>query len=289
MTTELHALSRGDRPRDALVATLDYLELSTTDLVATGDYYCRVLGYEIEKIGESLIGRGLDRTIVLVPGPARHLALAGYRLPDAEELARLRARIAAAGVPAQHGSTRIFADAVSVVDPDGTCFSFGIGEVYRLSESRFPPARLQHLVMASRQPERIVRFFTKTLGFTISDDVLDEKGEVRTSFLRSSQEHHSFAVFKAAEDRLDHHCYETTDWNAIRDWCDHMAIERVPLKWGPGRHGPGNNLFTFVHDPDGNWIELSAELECVKHDRPVGYWPHEERTLNSWGQALLRS
>jgi len=45
---------------------------------------------------------------------------------------------------------------------------------------------------------------------------------------------------------------------------------RLPLEWGPGRHGPGNNLFVFVHDPEGNWIEISAELEQVTPDRPVG-------------------
>jgi catechol 2,3-dioxygenase len=60
------------------------------------------------------------------------------------------------------------------------------------------------------------------------------------------------------------------------------------LMWGPGRHGPGNNLFIFIEDPDGNWIEVSAELEVV-HDRPAVDWPHERRTLNLWGPAILRS
>jgi len=36
------------------------------------------------------------------------------------------------------------------------------------------------------------------------------------------------------------------------------------VKWGPGRHGPGNNLFVFIHDLDGNWVEVSAELEHVR-------------------------
>ena len=68
-----------------------------------------------------------------------------------------------------------------------------------------------------------------------------------------------------------------------------LAARRIFVKWGPGRHGPGNNLFLFFHDPDGNWVELSAELERVSEERPIGNWPHEERTLNSWGQGLLRS
>jgi hypothetical protein len=61
------------------------------------------------------------------------------------------------------------------------------------------------------------------------------------------------------------------------------------VKWGPGRHGPGNNLFLFINDPDDNWVEISAELEIVNETRPVWNRPHEERTLNKWGQAFLRS
>ncbi|MBU6206740.1 MAG: hypothetical protein KGQ42_03550 [Alphaproteobacteria bacterium] len=50
-----------------------------------------------------------------------------------------------------------------------------------------------------------------------------------------------------------------------------------------------NNLFVFIHDPDGNWVELSAELAQVAADKPAGEWPHEVRTLNFWGQGMLRS
>jgi catechol 2,3-dioxygenase-like lactoylglutathione lyase family enzyme len=131
--------------------------------------------------------------------------------------------------------------------------------------------------------------FYRTVGFQISDRVSDETGTLRACFLRSDSEHHSFAVFQTPRNRLDHHCYELKDWNGIRDWGDRLAVRRIPVKWGPGRHGPGNNLFLFFHDPDGNWVEVSAELEMVGEDRPAGQWPHEERTLNSWGTAFLRS
>jgi hypothetical protein len=79
------------------------------------------------------------------------------------------------------------------------------------------------------------------------------------------------------------------DWTAIRDWADRFADRRITLRWGPGRHGPGNNLFFFVNDPDGNWIEFSTELELVEGPRETKLWIHEERTLNSWGTAFLRS
>ncbi|HEU4960739.1 MAG TPA: VOC family protein [Sphingomonas sp.] len=285
-------LAQSGRPTDALVASLHYLELGCSDPANSGDFYRRAMGYSLAQDGEALIACGPDRRLILVAGNARALVSAGFALPDAQELARLRARIRASGWEAHDGPTRLFLDAVTVEDPDGNRFVFGLpgpDQPAVAQDADTPAARLQHVVVASRAPAAIVRFFCDVLGFTLSDDVLDEKGGVRTSFLRCSQEHHSFAVFMAAENRLDHHCYETSDWNAIRDWADHLAAARIPLQWGPGRHGPGNNLFIFIHDPDGNWVELSAELEVVTHDRPVGQWPHEQRTLNSWGQGLLRS
>ena len=37
----------------------------------------------------------------------------------------------------------------------------------------------------------------------------------------------------------------------------------ITLWWGPGRHGPGNNLFFMIEDPDGHKVEFSAELVHV--------------------------
>ncbi|MSQ89297.1 MAG: glyoxalase, partial [Betaproteobacteria bacterium] len=89
--------------------------------------------------------------------------------------------------------------------------------------------------------------------------------------------------------RADHHSYETSSWNDIRDWGDRMASLRIPLWWGPGRHGPGNNLFFMIEDPDGHKVEFSAEIELMPQDAACRDWPHEQRTLNLWGSAWMRS
>ena len=107
--------------------------------------------------------------------------------------------------------------------------------------------------------------------------------------MRSDPEHHSFAAFRAPAVRGDHHSYETTCWNDIRDWADHMGRQNIKLWWGPGRHGPGNNLFFMVEDPDGYKVELSAEIELMPREMAARSWKHEERTLNLWGQAWMRS
>lgn len=276
-----------------LRATLYELGLHSHDPARLVSFYGRALGYRFQPTAQGLLGVARDRRLTILLGPPKTLAYAGYAVPDAEELAALVGRLQTAGVEYRQVDFAGFeAGALDFHDPDGNRFLFGVAMA-----APSPPedpvgdraARIQHVVFASKDVKRLLSFFTDVIGFTLSDRVVDDQGELRTAFVRCSHEHHTLAVFAASENRLDHHCYEAEDWNLIRDWADHFAKHRWPLKWGPGRHGPGDNLFVFIHDPDGNWVEISAELEHVEPDRPVGEWPHEEHTLNTWGVGLLRS
>jgi catechol 2,3-dioxygenase-like lactoylglutathione lyase family enzyme len=276
------------RDKDALVAKLHYLEVSCADVEKSAQFYERALGYSFSKQEGAWIGRGPERCLVLLPGEARKLVSSGFAV-TLDELAQLRERIRKTGWAAVNGPTRLFSDSVIVRDPDGNCYAFGISEAEETITTFNPQARMQHVVTSSPNPAAIVQFLVDILGFAVTDVVLDEQRGMRVTFLRCNHEHHNVAVFKAAESRFDHHSYEVSSWNDIRDWADHMAQEHIPLQWGPGRHGPGHNLFIFVHDPDGNWIELSADLEIIGEGRAIGEWPHEHRTLNEWGLGRLRS
>ena len=37
----------------------------------------------------------------------------------------------------------------------------------------------------------------------------------------------------------------------------------MPIEWGPGRHGPGDNAFNYFIDPFGVVIEYTAEVEQI--------------------------
>lgn len=272
-----------------LSATLHHIALESPDPQALADFYAHAMALDLAVKDGVVIGEAEGRMVKFLPGTAKKLALAAYALADGDELSRLTERLDAAAWPFDPVATDEFDDAIELSDPDGNVFVFGTLRDRATARPSAIQARLQHVVMASTDATRLAQFMEEVVGFTRSDNVVDSEGGIRTVFLRSSEEHHSFAVFQADECRFDHHCYETSDWNAIRDWSDHLATLKIPLQWGPGRHGPGNNLFIFMHDPDGNWVELSAELETVDADRPLGTWPHESLTLNRWGTAFLRS
>jgi catechol-2,3-dioxygenase len=144
------------------------------------------------------------------------------------------------------------------------------------------------VVVASARFAAMRRFYEEALGFLLSDTVLTDKGEVNVAFLRADRAHHSFAVFRAPSSRGDHHAYETTGWNDLRLWADRFAAYDVAIWWGPGRHGAGNNLFFMVKDPDGNNIEISAELERLERHQPGKAWPPGGKALNLWGSAWVR-
>ena len=69
---------------------------------------------------------------------------------------------------------------------------------------------------------------------------------------------------------------------------DHLSTLDIPIWWGPGRHGPGNNLFLMFKDPHGHPVELSAEIEHIPRHAAPRLWPHTEQTVNLWGSGWIR-
>lgn len=283
----------GEPGGHGLQASLYELGLFVDDVRRSADFYEKAFGYSFVADGGTMLGVGPRRRLRLAEPPELRKGLlhAGFAVADAAVLSALQGRLDAAGVVYQSGArTGYKRNVLSFADPDGNALIFGVADPIDISPTAAAlPGHLQHAVFASTDIETMLRFYRDVVGFGLSDCVVDDAGQLTTFFGHCSQEHHSLAVFRAGEKRLDHHCFEAGDWGLIRDWADHFARLHIPLKWGPGRHGPGNNLFLFVHDPDGYWLEISAELEQLQPGRKVGLWPHEERTLNSWGMAFLRS
>ncbi|MBI3707808.1 MAG: VOC family protein [Proteobacteria bacterium] len=280
-------------------AQLDHIGRESDNPAALVTFYRDVMGMAVQPLGPGQwLMRGPQRRILIAVGTRGGQPLSAFRVESRQQLDAVRARVTGRGVPLLNLSTPLFADGFAVRDPDGRQVAFGLPDPRYAEPASFdlPAARLrgrlQHVVVASTDVARLAKFYVEDLGFVVTDNVFaagDEHAAATAMFLRSDLEHHSFAVFRAPEARPDHHAYETASWNDIRDWADHMAAHRIKLWWGPGRHGAGNNLFFMVEDPDGHKVELSAELEYVARDAAPRAWAHEERTLNLWGGAWMRS
>ena len=232
---------------------------------------------------------GPGRTLLVREGPANRIAFFAYAFDSGEGLDAHRRRIGAGHATALPNPSPLFgARACAFADPDGNVVAFGVRPRRGAAPEEALPARLQHLALRTPRLEDMVSFY-ESLGFVVSDRVRDDAGALRACFLRTDAEHHALALFGAAEARFDHLSCETRDAAAVIAWADRMASHGIPIHWGIGRHGPGNDVFFMAQDPDGNLVEISADLEVCDASRPAGTWRHEQRTLNLWGTAIMRS
>jgi catechol 2,3-dioxygenase-like lactoylglutathione lyase family enzyme len=270
-------------------ARLHHLRRDSPEPERLARFYGELLGDRVEALpNNEWLVQGHGRRLVVGRGAAAAVPYFALALRDAAQLAACAAALERLGVALEPSPSPLFTEgAFAVADPDGRRIVLGL-PVFTFENEKTTTARLQHFVCASTRLPEMLAFYRDILGASESDRVL-ENDEIAAVFLRSDPEHHSFATFRAPESRPDHHCYETSSWNDIRDWADRMASLRIPLWWGPGRHGPGNNLFFMVEDPDGHKVEFSAELELMPEEMAFRTWPHEQRTLNLWGSAWMRS
>ncbi len=271
-------------------AALHHLRYDSPALDAMVRFYRDGLGLAAEQLPDGTwLLSGRQRRLVLAPAETADQPWGAFAFPNEGRLDEFRAWVQRKGVNVQPNPSPLFGEgAFRIDDPDGRGLVFGAPVAPDGGETDAMPGRLQHYVVATTQLAKLTEYYRDTLGFVVSD-IVREGDEPTAVFFRSDPEHHSFATFRAPEGRPDHHSYEATSWDDIRDWADHFAAMEVDIFWGPGRHGPGNNLFIMVEDPDGNKVEISAEIERMHRHMPHREWAHEERTLNLWGKAWMRS
>ncbi len=214
----------------------------------------------------------------------------GLEVEHADDLGELRDRLIAHGVPilSERPEEPGLVEALRCEGPGGVVFEVYIGMERRpLSVDTVlrPFARkLGHVNLLSDEKPELERFIVEVLGFRVSDRL----GDVAT-WLRCDTDHHGIALARSKSGtRLHHHAWELESWSAMGQYADHVARSGQRFIWGPGRHGPGFNHFTYLLDPDGAVVEAYCDLLRIYDEaayRPID-WSKEPRALNLWGPML---
>jgi catechol 2,3-dioxygenase len=277
---------------------VSHIGFRVPDVAAAEVFYGRVLGlvrHAALPDGGVRLGWGIGHHVIdLLPGE-RGLDHYGFEVRDVGEVDGIAQRLAKAGYSVEQLDASFIDSAIgepagiSAIDPDGTSVHFH-SAVQRQGENAADPGRrpikFQHTTIGTADLGPMIEFFVNTVGFRISDQLKDG----RFAWLRSDRDHHTLAIVNVGKGGdIDHYSYDLAEWEDFKAWCDRLSEIGVDVAWGPGRHGPGNNLFVFFDDPAGNHIELSAEMEKFWDDR-VTYvprrWTPAPKTVNLWGGQL---
>jgi hypothetical protein len=118
------------------------------------------------------------------------------------------------------------------------------------------------------------------LGFRISD-----RFPGVLAWARCNRDHHSVGFAPAEQPGLHHVAFEIESFAHIEQLADRFARRGHRLIWGPGRHGPGNNLFVYLEDPDGGLVEIFCDLVQIEneHDYVPLEWTDLQEVGNRWG------
>jgi len=282
------------------VSKLGYVGFETPDVERLVEYYTKVLDFAlVDGAPEgAFLTTGTDHHCVVVTrGDTRARAVVGYEIW--EDLDSAQQRLKEAGYETQRRSDiGPGTPDVLVLDEPGTGTPLhlmtaqdpsGVGDYPPLR-----PTKLGHVAAFTPALDPMQSFYQDLLGFKWSDTVGDF-----FVFLRCNADHHAANFMASTKFQGMHHVdYEMRDPNHLIAMLDHLAKNDYRLHWGPGRHGPGHNLFTYHRDPDGHVIELFTQIDVV-HDEAKGYWEprpwHEEypmgpktwqvdlATVNQWG------
>lgn len=278
--------------------SVSHIAFRVPDVRAAEDFYGRVLGlvrHADLADGGVRLGWGAGHHVVdLLPG-AKALVHFGFEVRDEGGLEQLRERLLAAGYPVADLDPAFLAESVgpaagiATQDPDGNTVHFH-GAVHRQGEhagsTSQRPIKFQHTTLGTGDVAREVAFYVDVVGFRLTDQLEDGN----FAWLRSDRDHHTLAIVDVgAGGDIDHYSFDLSEWEDFKSWCDRLTEQHVDVAWGPGRHGPGGNLFVFFDDPAGNHIELSAEMEKFYDDRATyapRRWQPVPASINLWGGQL---
>ena len=282
------------------IGRIAHATFETPDRARLTSYYTDLLGLSVVSSDKdaTYLTAPLDRhSIVLRNGPAARCAGLGFYVGPSVDLADYARQLKGDGVTAGRLSDAHpgMPDMLRFTDPKGTLIEVSpqpaLGAPLYAAKG-VAPMRLGHVAFNVTDVASCVDFYCKVLGFRFSDSIEDF-----FVWLRCSPEHHTVNFVKGARAKMHHIAFEVRDMPQLMIACDFLSKNGYQTIWGPGRHGCGHNIFTYHRDPDGNIIELYAELDQMREelgwfeprpwhrDRPQKpkVWPADPAASNLWG------
>jgi catechol 2,3-dioxygenase-like lactoylglutathione lyase family enzyme len=261
---------------------IGHATFATPDLDRAIAYYTEVNGLTLnsrDKARAFLASKTGLLTIALEQGNEARLLRLSFEVSPHTDFADMARTLAADGVTSETRSDAApgIGKVLAFDDPTGTTVELFTDWSYLGSHHQVlgaGPLKLGHVARLVDDPKAMADFYCRVLGFRVSDWIEDY-----FVFLRCNPDHHTVNFLRGEPARMHHIAFEMKDFAHIQDACEILALRRMPINWGPVRHGPGHNVAIYHRNFDDQNVELYIELDQMK-DEALGYfdprpWHHD--------------
>ncbi|MFE4756759.1 VOC family protein [Streptomyces mirabilis] len=269
------------------VSGLLHYGLQLPDLSQGKDFYTD-FGLTVDEHDNSLTvrcdGRDQDQTL-LVEGTDKRLHHVAFATPEGS-LPELQHHLETLGITLHDAPTGAPEGGLWFHDPDNNAINVReqelapprttnpfpqnvAGHYPRTDQARWltasttpRPRRLGHMLIFSSDVNRSQTFYEQTLGLRLSDRITG-----KAVFMNSGPgDHHVFGFIQSTHPGLHHSSWEVDNLDQIAIGAQTMADKGHTTGWGLGRHTLGSNLFHYLQDPWGSWIEYFTDIDQITED-----------------------
>jgi len=286
------------------VASLGYIGFEVSDLKAWDNYLTGFLGLMPGSgNGTSARYRMDDRAfrIQLEKGAADDISFIGLEVETPEGLQALRGRLEKEGVPCAPASDNLkkergVRDLLVLTDPAGLQVEVYVGATALTNLPFHSPAGVSgfmtggqgagHVVLASEKIDEIRDFYTRLLGFRLSDTIgmsISPDFTLVLEFYHCNPRHHTLALAPMpAPKRLHHFMVEMATLDDVGFAMDRIGACGVKQTMTLGKHSNDQMVSFYAATPSGFEVEVGTagievhdEVWRVTHHEVTSMWGHK--------------
>ena len=124
-----------------------------------------------------------------------------------------------------------------------------------------PPLRIGHMLLFTADWQKAEAFYQDTLGLRTSD-----RAEGKVAFMAAGDgiiDHHCFGLINSTHRGFQHASFQVRNMDDIGMGAWRMRDAGYKDGFGPGRHLLASNLFHYIRDPWGSWVEYYADMDKI--------------------------
>ena len=283
------------------ICALGYLGVRSSKLEDWSDLATGLLGMQqVDRAGKVRAFRMDDRKqrFVISDEPGETLAFVGWEVETASDLEMYAARLDAANVPVNWGSTaladrRFVEKLITFYDPHGNLIELFHNPLVTsdpfipgrpISGFKTGPLGMGHAVLHVEDAHELMPFYRDVLGFKVSDYGMTP---FPLYFFHVNDRHHSFAMIGSGQRGFHHFMVEYHNMDDVGQGYDIALLDEESIAFTLGRHTNDWMFSFYTHTPSGFFIEsgwggrLIEQEKWESHETFVGpsYWGHERPYL----------